>query len=113
MCSDTSTWFNAVEALDGTGPGPSPLDMKLADISALLTPQFFPEDADIATKQVLARKSCLAPALRNQQRQSGFGQAKGFRRCDCGTQRARVTPWLRICNHCTPVMFFVRCALLQ
>ena len=52
MCSDTSTWFNAVEALDGTGPGPSPLDMKLADVYSLLTPQFFPEDPNIITKQV-------------------------------------------------------------
>lgn len=61
MCSDTSTWFNAVEALDGTGPGPSPLDMVLADVYSLLTPEFFPEDPSISTKQVSVAAAALVP----------------------------------------------------
>ncbi len=51
MCSDFSAWFAQVQTLDGTGPGPFPLDMTLVGISDLLTPEFFPTDPSIATKR--------------------------------------------------------------
>lgn len=51
MCSDTSAWFDSIEALDGTGPGPSPLQMTLAPITSLLTPANFPGDPRITSKQ--------------------------------------------------------------
>jgi hypothetical protein len=51
MCSDTTAWFTAVQSLDGSGAGPAPIEMTLVDIYQLLTPTFFPNDANIATKQ--------------------------------------------------------------
>jgi hypothetical protein len=51
LCSDTSAWFNSIQALDGSGPGPSPLQMTLAPISDLLTSKCFPTDPGIAAKQ--------------------------------------------------------------
>jgi hypothetical protein len=51
MCSDFSAWSSQIQALDGTGPGPFPLDMSLVGISDLLTSKFFPNDPNITRKQ--------------------------------------------------------------
>ena len=44
MCSDYSAWSAAVTA------NPQPLNIKLASITTLLTPRYFPKDGNITTK---------------------------------------------------------------